>query len=84
MLYVAVLTLILSSRELHGALLDAQLLAEVYLELLGGRQHGLGLWQKQRSGIIKINTIHPYTSKGTSRTYQGAQRVFSSARARSV
>ena len=33
----------LSGRELHGALLDAQLLAGVYLELLGGRQHGLGL-----------------------------------------
>lgn len=32
-----------SSRELHGALLDAQLLAEVYLELNGGRQHGLSL-----------------------------------------
>ena len=32
-----------SSRTLHGALLDAQLLAEVYLELLGGRQAGLGL-----------------------------------------
>lgn len=32
-----------TGRELHGALLDAQLLAEVYLELCGGRQHGLGL-----------------------------------------
>jgi DNA polymerase-3 subunit epsilon len=32
-----------SIRTLHGALLDAQLLAEVYLELLGGRQAGLGL-----------------------------------------
>src|SRR6185369_15149129 len=32
-----------SNRTLHGALLDAQLLAEVYLELLGGRQAGLGL-----------------------------------------
>jgi len=32
-----------SGREFHGALLDSQLLAEVYLELLGGRQHGLGL-----------------------------------------
>lgn len=29
-----------SNRTLHGALLDAELLAEVYLELLGGRQHG--------------------------------------------
>ncbi|NBX03101.1 MAG: DNA polymerase III subunit epsilon [Alphaproteobacteria bacterium] len=28
----------LSGREKHGALLDAQLLADVYLELLGGRQ----------------------------------------------
>ena len=32
-----------SSRTLHGALLDAQLLAECYVELLGGRQHGLAL-----------------------------------------
>ena len=33
----------LSDRGFHGALLDAQLLAKVYLELNGGRQHGLGL-----------------------------------------
>jgi len=32
-----------SNRTLHGALLDAQLLADVYLELLGGRQTGLTL-----------------------------------------
>lgn len=32
-----------SSRSLHGALLDAQLLAEVYLELIGGRQPDFGL-----------------------------------------
>jgi DNA polymerase-3 subunit epsilon len=32
-----------SGRTLHGALLDAQLLAEVYMELLGGRQSALGL-----------------------------------------
>jgi len=31
-----------SDRELHGALKDALLLAEVYLELIGGRQTGLG------------------------------------------
>ena len=31
-----------SNRTLHGALLDSELLAEVYLELLGGRQTGLG------------------------------------------
>ena len=32
-----------SARTKHGALLDAELLAEVYLELRGGRQPGLGL-----------------------------------------
>ena len=32
-----------SAREKHGALLDAELLAEVYLELAGGRQPGLTL-----------------------------------------
>lgn len=32
-----------SNRTYHGALLDSELLAEVYLELMGGRQHGLGL-----------------------------------------
>ena len=30
-----------SARTLHGALLDAELLAEVYLELIGGRQPDL-------------------------------------------
>jgi DNA polymerase-3 subunit epsilon len=32
-----------SARTKHGALLDAELLAEVYLELIGGRQAGLEL-----------------------------------------
>lgn len=32
-----------SDRALHGALKDARLLAEVYLELIGGRQPGLAL-----------------------------------------
>ncbi len=36
----------LSGRTLHGALLDAQLLAEVYLEMTGGRQQGLELTQQ--------------------------------------
>ncbi len=30
-----------TERVFHGALLDSELLSEVYLELLGGRQHGL-------------------------------------------
>lgn len=40
-----------SGRELHGALLDAQLLAEVYLELRGGRQPGLTLAAESGTAI---------------------------------
>ena len=36
-----------TARTFHGALLDSELLAEVYLELLGGRQHGLSLTANQ-------------------------------------
>ena len=39
-----------SARGLHGALLDAQLLAEVYLALVGGRQPGLGLGSDDADG----------------------------------
>lgn len=37
-----------SARTFHGALLDCELLAEVYLELKGGRQPGLELAQQGR------------------------------------
>ncbi|MFP7672389.1 DNA polymerase III subunit epsilon [Marivita sp. S0852] len=40
-----------SSRTLHGALLDSEILAEVYLELIGGKQPDFGLSVSQgRSG----------------------------------
>ena len=38
-----------SMREKHGALLDAELLTDVYLELTGGRQPALGLQQAARA-----------------------------------
>jgi DNA polymerase III subunit epsilon len=38
-----------SHRVMHGALLDAQLLAQVYVELTGGRQIGLQLLPNDRS-----------------------------------
>ena len=38
-----------SARTLHGALLDCELLAEVYLELSGGRQPGFDLAQQSRA-----------------------------------
>ena len=39
----------LSRREKHGALLDAQLLAEVYLELIGGRQSSFRLAASEKN-----------------------------------
>lgn len=36
-----------SSRTLHGALLDSEILAEVYLELIGGKQPDFGLSMTQ-------------------------------------
>jgi len=42
----------LSERDLHGALLDSQLLAEVYLELKGGKQFTMNLSKKNN---LKIN-----------------------------
>ena len=41
-----------SRRTKHGALLDAEILAEVYLELIGGRQAKLGLTDPTEVRII--------------------------------
>jgi len=38
-----------TSRTYHGALLDSELLAEVYLELIGGRQHRMGMGESAGS-----------------------------------
>ncbi len=51
-----------SRRTKHGALLDAEILAEVYLELIGGRQAQLGLAESTSEpsfdgdGKIKVRT----------------------------
>ncbi len=46
-----------SNRVLHGALLDAELLSEVYLELLGGRQRGLSFQDdNSKNNNISIKT----------------------------
>lgn len=58
-----------ANRQLHGALLDAELLAEVYLELIGGRQRGLELsadadesgQQMAESSSLNANTYPPRT-----------------------
>ena len=44
-------------RDLHGALVDADLLASVYVELLGGRQPGLSLGaeNKNEPAVVAVN-----------------------------
>ena len=44
-----------SLRVKHGALLDAQLLAQVYVELTGGRQIGLGLVADTDPGEVRVS-----------------------------
>ena len=55
-----------SHRVKHGALLDAQLLAQVYVELTGGRQIGLGLVADTdqirvdvTAGTVKLRELRP-------------------------
>ena len=56
-----------SQRVKHGALLDAQLLAQVYIELTGGRQIGLGLVADQpelgaagtTGDVVAERQVHP-------------------------
>ncbi len=43
-----------SHRTLHGALLDAELLAQVYVELTGGRQIGLELAANASDEMVEI------------------------------
>ncbi|MDG1996567.1 MAG: DNA polymerase III subunit epsilon [Emcibacteraceae bacterium] len=45
-----------SNRVKHGALLDAELLADVYLELMGGRQTGLGLMSDDKKASDNNST----------------------------
>ena len=45
----------LSDRKLHGALLDSQLLAEVYLELRGGKQIDMNLKNTEAKKSSKDN-----------------------------
>lgn len=40
-----------SHRAKHGALLDSELLAEVYIEMIGGRQAALGLVMTETGGL---------------------------------
>ena len=74
-----------SGREKHGALLDSELLAEVYLELKGGRQPGLIFKQdrldgndqeiKQTSAAARPRRSTPLASRLT-QAEEGAHQEF--------
>lgn len=59
-----------SHRVRHGALLDAELLAQVYVELTGGRQIGLGLAESETVVELSATTI---TATGTARADRPAR-----------
>ncbi len=58
-----------SHRVLHGALLDAQLLAQVYVELTGGRQIGLGLVANAPAAAIAVATPQPVAQVRPARVF---------------
>jgi DNA polymerase-3 subunit epsilon len=72
-----------SSRTKHGALLDSELLAEVYLELTGGRQRVLGLAPEMAASrmvagitIVASGTIRPPRPHGPSASELAAHVAF--------
>ncbi len=68
-----------SERQIHGALLDAQLLSEVYLELMGGREPGLGLagdGSRQEQQVTAARTTRPPRPHGVSAAERAAHKAF--------
>lgn len=53
-----------TNRQFHGALKDAYLLSEVYVELSGGRQVSFSLREIEENIIIKEEQAIKYTGKG--------------------
>lgn len=52
-----------TARTLHGALLDSELLAEVYLELLGGREPGLVLATQTNTIQVSDSTVQTQSNR---------------------
>jgi DNA polymerase III subunit epsilon len=57
----------LSERDLHGALLDSRLLAEVYLELRGGKQFSMNLAKNNQENNETNNNNKTSNPKNTTR-----------------
>lgn len=64
-----------SSRDLHGALLDSKLLAEVYLELVGGRQPGFSL-EAQSKATFHSNENNEETTNSPQRSQRSDRKLY--------
>lgn len=70
-----------SLRVKHGALLDAQLLAQVYVELTGGRQIGLGLVNDTVAGDVAGTVPEPARILRPARPHHAAEEELERHRA---
>ena len=52
-----------STREKHGALLDSEILAEVYLQLIGGQQPGFELAAASRATGSQVRAVEEWRAK---------------------
>ena len=64
----------LSERNLHGALLDSRLLAEVYLELKGGKQFSMNLSKNTKPTFEKSTAIEN-GQKNTTKFYPSKEDI---------
>ena len=67
-----------SHRVKHGALLDAELLAHLYIEMTGGRQIGLGL-ASSAAGSPAATAAVPAAARGTDRPFREPRPHMASA-----
>ena len=67
-----------SHRVKHGALLDAELLAHLYIEMTGGRQIGLGL-ASSAAGSPSATAAVPAAARGTDRPFREPRPHMASA-----
>ena len=67
-----------SHRVKHGALLDAELLAHLYIEMTGGRQIGLGLAASAAGAAQPIDAV-PASPRGSARPFREPRPHMASA-----
>jgi len=68
-----------SHRVKHGALLDAELLAHLYIEMTGGRQIGLGLAATAAGNAAASGAANPAGPRGSDRPFREPRPHMASA-----